>query len=130
MVGGSGAPGWLGMHIELPGRRPWPGGHCTPVVGSEMPGVELPGTPGAELPGIRGVVLPGIVGVVGPGTLGVVGPGVSGREEPGMPGVVDPPTGALGVWAAAGAASTSPAVTAASFIFQFMVHSSMAQRRN
>jgi len=93
VVGGSGAPGWAGMQIELPGRRPCPGGHCTPGVGSGIPGVELPG--------IRGVGLPGIVGVVGPGMLE---PGVLGVVGPGMPGVVVPPgvPGPVpGVWATA-----------------------------
>jgi len=47
VVGGaSGASGIAGMQIELPGRRAWPGGHCTPGVGSDIPGVELPGRPG------------------------------------------------------------------------------------
>ena len=74
MGGGSGAPGVVGMQIELPGRRAWPGGHCTPGVGSGIPGVELPGIPGVELPGILVVGLPGTVGVVGPGIPGVVVP--------------------------------------------------------
>ena len=107
VVGGSGAPGWAGMQIELPGRRPCPGGHCTPGVGSGIPGVELPGTPGVALPGIRGVGLPGIVGVVGPGMLE---PGVLGVVGPGMPGVVVPPGvpgPVAGVWAAAGAARSA-----------------------
>jgi hypothetical protein len=86
VLGGIGAPGCVGTHIELPGRRPWPGGHCTPGVGSGMPGVELPGTPGVELPGIRGVGLPGTVGVVGPDGRGIVGPGAPGVE--GLPGVL------------------------------------------
>jgi hypothetical protein len=70
--GGTGAPGVAGMQIELPGRRAWPGGHCTPGDGSGIPGVELPGIPGVELPGILVVGLPGTVGVVGPGIPGVV----------------------------------------------------------
>ena len=63
-------PGVAGLHIELPGRRACPGGHCTPGVGSVIPGVELPGTPGVVLPGMRGVGAPGVLGVVGLGVLG------------------------------------------------------------
>ena len=57
-------PGVAGLHMELPGRRACPGGHCTPGVGSVIPGVELPGTPGVVLPGMRGVGAPGVLGVV------------------------------------------------------------------
>jgi hypothetical protein len=93
------------MQIELPGRRAWPGGHCTPGVGSGIPGVELPGRPGVEVPGILGVGLPGMVGVVGPGV--------------GMPGVVVPPPGA-GVWAPAVPARIRLVAIAASDVFPRM----------
>lgn len=105
-----GAPGWLGMHIELPGRRPWPGGHCTPGVGSGMPGVVLPGTPGVEVPGICGVGLPGTVGMVVPGRLGAVVHGMPGVLEP-VPGIGMPgePVPVPGVCAAAGASTCAEA---------------------
>jgi len=97
------------MQIELPGRRAWPGGHCTPGVGSGIPGVELPGSPGVDVPGMLGVGLPGTVGVVGPGLPGVVG----------MPGVVVPPPGA-GVWAQAVPARIKLVAIAAREVFQRM----------
>jgi hypothetical protein len=106
---GIGAPGVAGMQIELPGRRAWPGGHCTPGGGSGIPGVELPGRPGVDVPGMLGVGRPGTVGVVGPGTPGVVG----------MPGVVVPPPGA-GVCAQAVPAKIKLVAIAASGVFQRM----------
>ena len=97
------------MQIELPGRRAWPGGHCTPGVGSGIPGVELPGRPGVDVPGMLGVGLPGTVGVVGPGVPGVVG----------MPGPLVPPPGA-GIWAQAVPARIRLVAIAASGVFQRM----------
>jgi hypothetical protein len=88
-------PGVVGMHIEAPGRRAWPGGHWTPGVGSGIPGVALPGTPGVAVPGIRGLGAPGMVGVVGLGTVGVGAPGA------GAPGA--------GACASAGPARVRPA---------------------
>jgi len=79
------------MQIELPGRRAWPGGHCTPGVGSDIPGVELPGRPGVVVPGMRGVGAPGVVGVVGLGVLGDgTPPGAGVPPGDGVCAIADP----------------------------------------
>ena len=102
-----GEPGLMGMQMELPGRRAWPGGQRT--ARSVAPG-EL--DPGAVPPGIAGIVLPGVLGVLAPGVLGVA--------LPGIPGLVVPVPAAPGVCAAAAPARARLVATTSGNIFLLM----------